>query len=111
LEVRISFRTYRHIVTRRATERSWHVEWVLRGLANAIARPTHVGRLDGRPGRWELVRKDDARDVAVCVSIKCLDGETWVNSAFPLGRRSLEKHRRAGRLVLLEQLNDLLFMK
>lgn len=49
----------------------------------------------------------DRFGVAVCVSIKCVEGETWVNSAFPFGRWSMEKHAQRGRLVLMEQAHEL----
>lgn len=101
--VRITYQTYQHIVTRRADERGWHVEWVLRRMAETIANPTHVGRLDGRPNRIELIRAPVGEVVGVCVSVKLLHAETWVNSAFPFGKRSLQKHLEAGRVVAWEQ--------
>lgn len=72
---------------------------VLRNLYNVICRPTHWGRLTGDPRRIELYSLSVHEDVGVCVSLKCLPGETWVNTGYPFGTRVLLKHLRAGRLA------------
>lgn len=83
--------------------------YVLRKMASVISSPSHVGRLDGKPNRLELYRKDSADDCGVCVSIKCLHAETWVNTAFPLGAGSLQKHVLKGKLWTVEQHQGSLF--
>ena len=74
-----------------------------------ITSPSHIGRLDGNPNRLELYKSDEADDCGVCVSIKCLHAETWVNTAFPLGTGSLQKHVLKGRLRTVEQQQGSLF--
>lgn len=98
LDVQISFVTYEHIVSRRVGERGWHVEMVLTRLTAVIADPSHLGDL-GRPGGGLAVyRRVPGDPSGVCVCLKFLAGETWVNTAFPLGERSLRKRVARGSL-------------
>lgn len=74
------------------------VALVLRQMAEVVARPTHWGRLTADPRRIELYRLGAGEETGVCVSLKCLPAETWVNTGYPMGLRVLLKHLRAGRL-------------
>ena len=107
--VKISYITYRHIISRRAECAEWHVELVMHRMAGVIAAPTHIGRLGTTPNKIELYKLADGDPCGVCVSLKCLHGETWVNTAFPLGGRSLQKHLRTGKLGTVEQQQGSLF--
>lgn len=97
-EVRLAYTTYAHILARRGDDAAL----VLRQMRDVVTRPTHWGRLTADPRRIELYRLDSAEEVGVCVSLKCLPGETWVNTAYPLGLRMLLKHVRSGRLWAVE---------
>lgn len=107
--VKITYQTYNHIVSRRASEAEWHVELVLGRLVDVISDPTHIGKLTGSSNRVEVYKLVDGDPCGVCVSLKCLDGETWVNTGFPLGERSLQKHLSTGKLRPVEQQQGSLF--
>jgi hypothetical protein len=107
--VRISYQTYQHIVSRRASEVGWHVEFTIQRMSHVIENPLHVGRLTNSENRLELHGLLEDDPCGLMVSVKCLHGETWVNTAFPLGDRSLQKHIRTGKLVHVEQLQGSLF--
>lgn len=96
--VYLSYPSYLHICERRETSTPQMLELVLARLSTVIAAPTHVGNLSGDANKLDLFAwaLGDAAGVLVCV--KCLKGETWVSTAFPLGRKSLRKHLNAGRL-------------
>jgi hypothetical protein len=77
--VHLSYRTFRHICDRRENEHPEHLALVLSRISMVVA-----GDLAG-----------------VLVSLKCLAGETWVSTAFPMGTKSLRKHISNGRLRLV----------
>lgn len=105
-DVHLSYMSYRHIIERRDNERPEHVGLVLARLSTVIAAPTHFGRLNSRQtNKVDLFawHRDGFAGVVVC--LKLLAGETWVNTAFPLGRRRFRDHLEAARLVPLRSAN------
>lgn len=108
-EVRLSYQTYTHIVSQRAAEASWHVQFVLTRMPGVISDPRYAGRLHDDPRKVELYRWVDGDPCGVCVGVKFLDGESWVSTAFPMGWKSLRKHTRKGRLQLVEHARRSLF--
>lgn len=96
--VHLSHRTYGHICERRENERPEHLALVLSRLCSVLANPTHVGCLSGEAHKLDLWAWDPADFSGVLVCVKCLPGETWVSTAFPLGRKTLRKHLLKGRL-------------
>lgn len=97
--VELSYLTFRHICERRENERPEHLALVLSRMGTVISAPTHAGCLTSEPHKLDLFAWTEGDMAGVLVSLKCLHGETWVNTAFPLGRKSLRKHIAAGRLV------------
>jgi len=99
--VLLSYRTFEHICTRRENECPEHLALVLSRMSSVLAEPSHVGRLSGEPHKLDLWAWHPDDVAGVLVSLKCLSGETWVNTAFPLGRKTLRKHVSAHRLQLV----------
>lgn len=95
--VYLSHDTYLHIIQRRI-EIDGHVDLVLRRIDTVIAYPTHAGFKDGR---LNLFRWTDGDPAGVLVCLKCLHAETWVNTAFPVGRKRLLSMTRSGKLLAL----------
>jgi hypothetical protein len=100
--VHLSYRTFDHICNRRENDSPEHRSLVLSRLSRVIAAPTHMGCLSGEPHKLDLWAWDPADFSGVLVSLKCLAGETWVNTAFPLGRKTLRKHLQKHRLRPIE---------
>ena len=91
------------------------VEFVLAHMARTILRPelvAHGGPSDRRAEVIYLVsgHEPDSRERHLCVAVKLVTGpgslsgldELWVSTAFPLGRRSLTRLERRGRLSAVE---------
>ncbi len=97
--VHLSYRTYEHICQRRENEKPEHLALVLSRLSTVIAAPSHAGCLSGVPHKLDLWSWTEGDPSGVLVSVKCLAGETWVNTAFPLGRKTLRKHVNQARLL------------
>lgn len=85
--VLLSYRTYEHICTRRENESPEHLALVLSRMSAVIAEPSHVGCLSGERHKLDLWARHPDDVAGVLVSLKCLSGETWVNTAFPLEGR------------------------
>lgn len=98
-EVRLTYQSYRHIIERRENEKPEHIALVLERLRTVLADPSHFGCLSGEGHKLDLFAWQDGDFAGVLVSLKCLAGETWVNTAFPLGRKTLKKHLATGRLT------------
>lgn len=96
--VLLSYHTYRHICERRENEKPGHLHLVLSRLNTVVAAPSHAGCLSGEVHKLDLWAWHPGDIAGVLVSLKCWSGETWVNTAFPLGRKSLRKHVQATRL-------------
>jgi len=96
--VHLSARTFQHICEKRENERTDHLSLVLSRLGTVVSEPTHVGCLSGKPNQLDLWAWTPGDLAGVLVSLKCLVGETWVSTAFPLGTKSLRKHVLHGRL-------------
>lgn len=96
--VNLSYQSYRHICERRETSTPELLDLVLQRLNTVIAHPTHTGNLSGDVNKIDLFAWSAGDPAGVLVCIKCLPGESWVCTAFPLGRKSLRKHVNAGRL-------------
>ncbi len=96
--VQLSYQSYRHICERRETGTPELLDLVLGRLSMVIANPTHVGNLSGDENKIDLFAWSAGDPAGVLVCIKCLKGESWVCTAFPLGRKSLRKHVNTGRL-------------
>lgn len=97
--VHLAYERLEHIKLRRTSKDEAPASFVLRHLAYVVATPTHVGALTKDPRRVEIysyVPQDISS--GVCVSLKCLDGETWINTAFPVGMKALLRYVRAERL-------------
>jgi hypothetical protein len=97
--VLLTYQTYRHICERRENENPAHLQLVLSRLSTVIAEPSHVGCLSGERHKLDLWLWNPDDFSGVLVSLKCLSGETWVNTSFPLGRKTLRKHVSAHRLM------------
>jgi hypothetical protein len=97
--VLLSYGTFRHICERRDNETSQHRNLVLSRLPMVIANPSHSGCLTRDRNKLDLWAWSEGDLSGVLVSLKCLSGETWVTTAFPLGRKSLRKHVAHGRLT------------
>jgi hypothetical protein len=67
-------------------------------MSAVLAEPSHVGCLTGEHHKLDLWAWHPDDIAGVLVSLKCLSGETWVNTAFPLGSKTLRKHVSAHRL-------------
>ena len=65
---------------------------MLSRLPLVIANPSHTGCLTRDRNKLDLWAWSEGDPSGVLVSLKCLSGETWVTTAFPLGRKSLRKH-------------------
>lgn len=100
--VLLSHDSYQHICERRDNERPAHRDLVLSRLGIVIANPSLVGCLSGNSNKLDLWAWNEGDPSGVLVSLKCLFGETWVNTAFPLGRKSLRKHVQHARLGSIE---------
>jgi hypothetical protein len=97
-----------HIVERRLTDGDAQVSLVLRSLHAVLSEPTHWGRLTSHPQRLELYRRISWDDPAgVLVSVKFVHaGETWVNTAHPVGVATLVKHLKRKRLLLFREAGE-----
>jgi hypothetical protein len=102
VNVFLGYRTFDHICKRRENEDAVHRELVLSRLCSVIAAPTHVGCLTGEWHKLDLWAWNPVDFSGVLVSLKCLSGETWVNTAFPLGQKTLQKHLQKHRLRPIE---------
>jgi hypothetical protein len=96
--VYLSDRSFHHICQRRDNERQEHLSLVLSRLVAVVSAPSHAGCLSGKQHRLDLWAWTPGDLAGVLVSLKCLPGETWVSTAFPLGKKSLRKHVLHGRL-------------
>ena len=96
--VQMSYPTWLHICRRRETNTPEMLELVLRRLRSVIHAPTHTGNLSGDPNKLDLFAWSPEDPAGVLVCVKCLEGESWVATAFPVGRKSLRKHVNTGRL-------------
>lgn len=96
--VHLSYPSYIHICERRETNTTGMLELVLRRLSDVVARPTHFGNLSGEANKLDLFAWGEGDPAGVLVCVKCLRGESWVSTAFPLGRKSLRKHLNTGKL-------------
>ncbi len=96
--VHLTYPSYLHVWERRETTSPQMLGLVLARLSTVIAAPTHVGNLSGDANKLDLFAWTPGDEAGVLVCVKCLKGETWVSTAFPLGRKSLRKHVNAGRL-------------
>lgn len=94
----LSYHSFRHICERRDNEHPAHRDLVLSRLSTVIADPSHLGCLSGDPNKLDLWAWREGDPSGVLVSLKCLIGETWLTTAFPLGRKSLRKHILHARL-------------
>jgi len=92
--VRLSYERYAHILMQRNVD----APLVFRMLRDVIAAPTHCGKRTSDPRRPEVYRLLPGEQTGVCVSLKFLPGETWINTAIPFGMRSLLRYLRSGRL-------------
>jgi hypothetical protein len=101
--VYLTHERFEHIKSQRRRSDDSPSAFVFRHLALVISQPALVGALTPDPRKVEIYGHVPA-DVSsgVCVSLKCLDGETWINTAFPMGVRVMMKHFHAGRLRPLE---------
>jgi hypothetical protein len=90
--------TLNHIRERRDNEHPYHLALVLSRLGSVVAHPSHCGSLSREPHKLDLWAWHPDDFSGVLVSLKCLAGETWVNTAFPLGSKSLRKHVRSAKL-------------
>lgn len=97
-DVCISPEVYRHIIEGRLRDGDAQVALVLQRIASVIEFPRFVGSLTSDSRRVELYAARTEDPAGVCVSIKCLGHETWVNTAFPLGSRRFSALIRQGRL-------------
>jgi hypothetical protein len=102
VEVHLSYQTYRHIIERRDNERPEHIALVLARLDVVIGNPTHAGCLTGEDDKVDLFSWASGDFAGVLVAVKCLAGETWISTAFPVGRKTLRKHLNTGRLCAVE---------
>jgi hypothetical protein len=96
--VMLSYRTFEHICQRRENERPDHCALVLARLREVIESPSHIGCLSGEAHKLDLWAWNGHDISGVLVSLKCLSGETWINTAFPMGQKTLRKHLAKGRL-------------
>ena len=94
----LSHQTYEHICERRDCERPEHRTPVMSRLESVISAPSHVGCLSNEPNKLDLWRGTEGDPSGVLVCLKCLAGETWVSTAFPMGRKTLRKHLNQCRL-------------
>lgn len=101
--VHLSYYTYRHIIERRENEKPEHVAVVLSRLRTVIENPSHIGCISGERHKVDLYGWTPEDFSGVLVSLKCLRDETWVSTAFPMGRKSLRKHLKTSRLVPVER--------
>lgn len=108
-DVQISYQTYEHIVERRTQEEAWHVQFVLDRITGVVETPSHVGHITKDLRKVEVYYKAKGDKQGVVVSLKCLQGETWVNTAYPIGDSRLRKHLKSGKLKPVEVLQVLLF--
>lgn len=92
--VHLSYERYEHI----RTQRNVDAPLVFRTLRHVITAPTHFGRRTTDARRMEIYRLPPGEETGVCVSLKFLAGETWINTAMPFGMRSLIKYLRSGKL-------------
>ena len=90
--VLLSHHTFEHIRARRENEHPFHLSLVLSRLETVIADPSHYGCLSREPHKLDIWAWNPSDFCGVLVSLKCLPGETWVNTAFPLGTKTLRKH-------------------
>jgi hypothetical protein len=101
VERHLSYRTFRHICDRRENEHPEHMTLVLSRLGMVVAAPTHIGCLSAQASKLDLWAWNPGDLAGVLVSLKCLAGETWVSTAFPMGTKTLRKHISKGRLRLV----------
>jgi hypothetical protein len=96
--VQVSYPSYLHICQRREINTPEMLDLVLSRLRSVVYRPTYSGNLSGDVNKLDLFAwvPEDPAGVLVCV--KCLKGESWVSTAFPMGRKSLRKHLNTGKL-------------
>lgn len=103
-DVHLKHSVYAHILGRRIHDGDGQMSLVLRRMTDVVTKPTHIGLVDrGGPGRFALYGRNfgDADPAGLCVCIKCLDGETWVSTAFPVGVRRLAQYLSRGALLLI----------
>jgi hypothetical protein len=96
--VLLAYRTFEDIRRRRENERVEHLALVLSRIRDVIESPTYVGCLSEEAHKLDLWAWNGEDFSGVLVSLKCLSGETWVNTAFPMGRKTSRKHLAKGRL-------------
>jgi hypothetical protein len=99
--VHLSYPSYEHICRRRETNSPELLEIVLRRLGMVISGPAYVGNLSGEANKLDVFSWIEGDPAGVLACIKCLRGESWVSTAFPMGRKSLRKHLNTGKLRLL----------
>lgn len=96
--VHLSYSTYLHICQRRETNTPEMLNLVVSRLRSVVYHPAYIGNLSGDANKVDLFAWLPEDPAGVLVSLKCLKGESWVSTAFPMGRKSLRKHLNTGKL-------------
>lgn len=98
-DVFLTHSVYSHIIERRILTGDRQVALVLQRISAVLETPTHCGRRTDDARKMEFYLRIIGDPAGVCVCIKCVDGETWVSTAFPVGTRTIVKYCRQKRLV------------